>query len=349
VKNVGIRAIELIVAEREANGSYQTLLDMCLRVDLHEVNKRVVEALIKCGSMDALGERAQLLASLDRIADRAQDIQRERESGQVSMFGDGSLGDNFEVQLVEGVAPADDRARLQWEREFLGIYLSDHPLRRVEADMSRRTDTRCVEIAPDLEGFEVRVGGIVREVRRRPDRSGRTMAFLELEDLTGSVGVTVFSRTLEQVTDLLQPDRIVLVAGRVDTRRRQRDGGEGESAGLVADQVWGFDDPDPEGWARLQVVHLTLTGGLPDEAFRRLDAAMEQFPGPDQVMLHVEGGEQAWDMELPRRVTPGDELRAAVESVLGPGSYRADVVRRRATERKPWLPRSGPRAQDEVA
>jgi hypothetical protein len=76
---------------------------------------------------------------------------------------------------------------------------------------------------------------------------------------------------------------------------------------------------------------------------------MEQFPGPDQVMLHVEGGEQAWDMELPRRVTPGDELRAAVESVLGPGSYRADVVRRRATERKPWLPRSGPRAQDEVA
>ncbi|HEV3234574.1 MAG TPA: DNA polymerase III subunit alpha [Candidatus Dormibacteraeota bacterium] len=349
VKNIGIRAIDLIVAERQENGPYATLLDLCLRIDLHEVNKRVLEALIKCGAMDSLGERAQLLASLDRVADRAAEIQRERETGQVSLFGDGGLGDVHEVQLVGGVTAADQRLRLEWEREFLGIYLSDHPLRRIEAEMSSRTDTRCIEITPELEGFEVRVGGIIREVRRRPDRSGRTMAFVELEDLTGSVAVTVFSRTLEQATDIIQPDRIVMLRARVDTRRRLRDGSDAESAGLVADQVWSFEDPDPEGWSRQQVVHLTLAGGLGEAAMTELNGVLELHPGPDQVVLHVDDGEQAWEMELPRQVAPGDELRAAVEAVLGPGTYRCDVVRRRATERKPWVPRSGPRAQDEVA
>ncbi len=349
VKNVGIRAIELIVAEREANGPYATLLDLCLRIDLHEVNKRVLEALIKCGAMDCIGERAQLLASLDRVADRAGEIQRERETGQVSLFGDGSLGDVHEVQLVTDVAPADDRQRLQWERDFLGIYLSDHPLRRVEAEMSQRTDTRCVEITTELEGFEVRVGGIVREVRRRPDRSGRTMAFVELEDLTGSISVTVFSRTLEQATDALQPDRIILMRARVDTRRRQRDGSDGESAGLVADQIWSFEDPDPEGWSRNQVVHLTLAGGLGEPELHQLDELLERHPGPDQVIVHVEDGDQAWDLEPSRRVASGEPFREAAEAVLGAGSYRCDMVRKRAAERKPWVPRGGPTAQDEVA
>ena len=349
VKNVGIRAIELIVAEREANGPYATLLDLCLRIDLHEVNKRVLEALIKCGAMDCIGERAQLLASLDRVADRAGEIQRERETGQVSLFGDGSLGDVHEVQLVTDVAPADDRQRLQWERDFLGIYLSDHPLRRVEAEMSQRTDTRCVEITTELEGFEVRVGGIVREVRRRPDRSGRTMAFVELEDLTGSISVTVFSRTLEQATDALQPDRIILMRARVDTRRRQRDGSDGESAGLVADQVWSFEDPDPEGWSRNQVVHLTLAGGLGESELHQLDELLERHPGADQVIVHVEDGDQAWDLEPSRRVASGEPFREAAEAVLGAGSYRCDMVRKRAAERKPWVPRGGPTAQDEVA
>jgi DNA polymerase-3 subunit alpha len=350
VKNVGIRAIELLVAEREANGPYEALLDLCLRLDLHEVNKRVLEALIKCGAMESLGERQQLLLSLDRVADRAQDIQRERDSGQVSLFGDGGLGDGHEVQLVRGVTPADDRERLQWEKEFLGIYLSDHPLRRIEAEMSRRTDTRCIEITPELEGFEVRVGGIVREIRRRPDKSGRTMAFMELEDLTGSVAVTVFSRTLEAASDALQPDKIVLIRAKVDTRRRQRDAGEGESAGLVAEQVWGFDEPDQEGWSREHVVHITTSSArLTNDVLHQLKAVLADHPGPDQVMLHVEEGEQAWDIELPGRVVPGEDLRGAVETVLGVGAYDPQVVRRRAVERKPWVPRDRPPAQDEVA
>jgi DNA polymerase-3 subunit alpha len=347
VKNVGIRAIELIVEERQKNGPYESLLDLCLRLDLHEVNKRVLESLIKCGAMDSLGERQQLLMSLDRFVDRAQAIQLDRASGQVSLFGDGPMGEEAEVRLTEGVLPADDRTRLTWEREFLGIYLSDHPLRRVEAELHTRTDTRCIEIVPELEGFEVRVGGIVREVRKRPDRSGRMMAWVELEDLTGSVAVTVFSRTLEQAADIIQPDHIVIIRATVDTRRRGRDAGEGESAGLVADQVWAFDEADPDQWQRAQVVQLAVADGLPRTTIQDLNRVLAKFPGADTVVLLVDEGSLVTELELPAQVTPGDDLRQAVETILGPGSYRSEVVRRRAPQRKTFTPREAHQPEPE--
>ncbi|MFN2465143.1 MAG: DNA polymerase III subunit alpha [Candidatus Dormibacteria bacterium] len=341
IKNVGIKAIELIVAEREARGPYASLLDLCMRLDLHEVNKRVLEALVKCGAMDTLGERAQLLASLDRVADRAQQVQRERASGQVSLFGgDSGFGEDVEVRLATGIPAADDRTRLAWEREFLGIYLSDHPLRRVEDEMHVRTDTRCVEVTTDLEGFEVRVGGVVKDIRRRPDKSGRTMAFLELEDLTGSVNVTVFARLYEQVAPLLVPDRIILMRAKVDRNRRPAEG-EAEAAALLADQVWAFEDADPEGWARNQVVHVSMAGGMDRGALVELDGLLSRYPGEDTVVLHVNDNDQLWEMELPRRkVAHSGELMDAVESLLGPGSYRAEVVRRKSPERRQFAPRT---------
>src|SRR5258708_20080972 len=128
VKNVGLRAIELIVEERVRNGPYESLLDLCLRLDLHEVNKRVLESLIKCGAMESLGERQQLLQSLDRFVDRAQAIQQDRESGQVSLFGDGPMADEAEVRLAHGASPPADAPRLGWAPPLPGTYLRHHPL-----------------------------------------------------------------------------------------------------------------------------------------------------------------------------------------------------------------------------
>ena len=339
VKNVGVQAIDLIVQERRAHGPYESLLDLCLRLDLHQVNKRVLEALIKCGALDSLGERAQLLASLDRVADRAQQVQRERASGQVSLFGDADGGD-VEVRLVAGVAPADDRTRLAWEREFLGIYLSDHPLKRVEMEMHARTDTRCIEVTPELAGYEVRLGGVVREVRRRPDRSGRSMAFVELEDLTGSVPVTVFSRVLEQCTELLVPDRIVIMRGKVDTGRRSRDSGDGETASIIADAIWAFEAPDPNPFARAQVVHITVPAGGAGGALAGVGELIDQFPGEDPVVVHVEEPDRVTDIEvLGRKVAHGPELQAAVDALLGIGNYRCEVIRRKVPERRGGPPR----------
>ena len=217
----------------------------------------------------------------------------------------------------------------------------------MEAELHARTDTRCIEIVPELEGFEVRVGGIVREVRKRPDRSGRMMAWVELEDLTGSVAVTVFSRTLEQAADIIQPDRIVIIRATVDTRRRGRDAGEGESAGLVADQVWAFDEADPDQWQRAQVVQLAVADGLPRTTIQDLNRVLAQFPGIDTVVLLVDEGSLVTELELPAQVTPGEDLRQAVETILGPGSYRSEVVRRRAPQRKTFTPREADQPEPE--
>jgi DNA polymerase-3 subunit alpha len=219
----------------------------------------------------------------------------------------------------------------------------------VEAELHARTDTRCIEIVPELEGFEVRVGGVIRDVRKRPDRSGRMMAWVELEDLTGSVAVTVFSRTLEQAADVIQPDRIVIMRAKVDTRRRSRDAGEGESAGLVADQVWAFDQADPDPWQRSQVVQLAVADGLPRTVMEDLDAALALFPGADPVILRVDEGSLVTELELPVRVEPGEDLRRAVETILGPGSYGCAVVRRKAPERKTFTPRETQQPEPEWA
>jgi len=170
------------------------------------------------------------------------------------------------------------------------------------------------------------------------------MAFMELEDLTGSVSVTVFGRLYEQVAELLVPDRIVLLRGKVDNRRRGgAEAGDVEVAGLLADQMWAFEDADPEGWSRSHLVHVTVTGGMNRGSLSDLDNLLGQYPGGDAVVLHIEDGEQTVDLDLPRRkVSHSAELMEAVDELLGSGSYRVEVIRRKAPERKQWVPRSVP-------
>ena len=163
------------------------------------------------------------------------------------------------------------------------------------------------------------------------------MAFMELEDLTGSVSVTIFSRVLEQASEALQEDRVILLRGKVDTRRRSNDGGETEQAAIVADQVWAFEDPDPTGWSRNQQVHVRLQAGTAEEKLQALGEVIGAHPGPDQVVLHVEDERQTWDLDVPGwSVNPGVDLQLAVDGLLGAGAYTCEVLRRRAPERKQW-------------
>ncbi|MDQ6748122.1 MAG: hypothetical protein M3010_08485, partial [Candidatus Dormibacteraeota bacterium] len=153
------------------------------------------------------------------------------------------------------------------------------------------------------------------------------------------VNVTVFARLYEQVASLLVPDRIVLMRAKVDRNRRPAEG-EAEAAALLADQVWAFEDTDPEGWSRSQVVHVSVTGGMGRAALVSLDEVLSGHPGEDVVVLHVDDQSQSWELELPRRkVAHSDQLMGAVELLLGPGSYRAEVVRRKAPERRQFVPR----------
>src|SRR5437660_1901556 len=192
IKNVGRHAVESIVGLRDQDGPFKSLEDLCERTSaIQDVNRRVLDALVQSGACDSLGERARLLAVLDHAVSRAERARRDRESGQTSlldMVGAESVDGNADdFGLSIDVAPMPGEEKLRLEKELLGLYLSDHPLRRITKELAERSDTQAVEVTSALQDTEVRVAGLVREVRRVVTRKGQIMAYASLEDLTGSV------------------------------------------------------------------------------------------------------------------------------------------------------------------
>src|SRR4029077_5103085 len=251
IKNVGRHAVDSIVELRGDEGPYQSLEDLGERTSaIQDVNRRVLESLVQSGACDSLGERAHLLAALDHAVSRAERARRDRESGQTSLLDMvGAVGEvHDDYGLTIDVAPMAGEEKLRLEKELLGLYLSDHPLRRISAELARLADTQAVEVTSTLQDTEVRVAGLVREVRRVVTRKGQIMAYATLEDLTGAVDVVLFPRVFEQTRLLFEPDKVLVVQGKVDARAGStrasgssggpapRAGGRPAGAGRAADR-----------------------------------------------------------------------------------------------------------------
>ena len=354
IKNAGERVADMIVAERRERGPYASLLDLCLRIGTRELNRRILEALIKSGACDPLGERGALLSVLNMVSDRAAQIRRERESGQTALFGETIEQFSGSETAVDSTAdvPANGLGsvaadeKLRWEREFLGMYLSDHPLRRVAAELQQRVDTAINELGPHLDGLLVQVGGVVRDVRAFvPKRSttGQRMAFLQIEDLTGLCEVVVFARTFEECAPLLHPDAVVVVRGKVEVGRNggavvpdDEDRSDVEPAKILAESVYAHDDPRLAAWRRDSTVHVRVGPGLV-AMLAPLRHALEQHRGDCPVVVHVDSGTSMEEIALSNDfgVDPGPGLERAVEGLAGEGSYRVEIRRARAPERTP--------------
>jgi len=347
IKNVGAKTAEQILAERQAGGPYRSLLDLCIRVGTRDINRRVLESLIRSGAAESLGERARLLASLERVTGRADTIIQERESGQTSLFGmlpEANELDDPAAGLIDGVPPMPQEERLRGEKELLGLYLSDHPLRRIEQELHARVDTYVNQITPEMEDLEVRVGGVIKAIRPVVTRTGKPMAFVQLEDLTGIVEVIVFPRLYDERRSLLEPDTVIIVRGKVDARTV---GGEtvdeerGETAKVIADELYAFDAPDHEGWVRNQVVHVEVPAEASAEQMATLEEILATCPGPDRVVLHLLRGTQLVEMELGERFrvqgtgAAGELAQRRVDGLFGRAVWRVEVLRKRAAERPP--------------
>ena len=349
IKNVGEKVVADVVAEREENGLYSTLLDLCIRVGGRDLNRRVLEALIRSGACDCLGERAVLLATVDRALDRAAQIRRERDSGQTALFGDveiedvvpmsPTLDDNFEVSAI---APAGPDQRLAWERELLGLYLSDHPLRRVASVLSERVDTTIGELGPHLEGLIANIGGTARDVRAfvpRKSTTGQRMAFIQLEDLTGSCEVVVFPRLFEECAEILKPDAVIVVRGRIESDRPNAvsngsdPDAERPSVKIIAEGVYALDDPRLLAWKKNASVQIQVKP-QDRQHLPKLRAIMEEHSGSTPVTLLVESHTSLDEVHLgdELRVEPGAAFERAVEGLLGRGSYHMDVLRQQARQ-----------------
>jgi DNA polymerase-3 subunit alpha len=203
VKNVGEGAIENILACREEDGPFKTLYDFCSRINGKKVNRRVVEALVKCGAFDALHEnRASVWGSLDVMLEAGAAAQRDREIGQTNLFGNLDDGTSPEP-VVSEAAPWTDRQRLEYEKEVLGFYVTGHPLSAVSKRLDRFADTKANDVE-GKDGREIRAGGLLTSFRESRTRRGALMAFSGLEDLEGNFDLVVFSEPYARYGSLLK-------------------------------------------------------------------------------------------------------------------------------------------------
>jgi DNA polymerase-3 subunit alpha len=293
VRNVGEGLVERIVVERDAHGPFTDFYDFCARVDPVVLNKRTVESLIKAGAFDSLGyQRQGLCLAFETIVERTLARRREREQGVMSLFGD--LGDpsgpgvfdDARVPITD--AEFDKTTRLAFEKEMLGLYISDHPLLGVEAALARHTDTTVTELRDSLGSLPVPaggdrfgagaqwVGGVVTGLVRKYTKRGELMATFTLEDLQSGIEVWVFPRTMIDVGHLLADDAVVCVKGRLDTRD--------DEAKLICLELkrpeLALDGAEP--------LHLDLPiNALTDERVDRLKQVLTEHPGFSPVLLHV--------------------------------------------------------------
>jgi DNA polymerase-3 subunit alpha len=346
IKNVGQHAVESIVALREAEGPFTTLEDLCERTAaIQDVNRRVLESLVQSGACDSLGERNRLMATLDHAVSRAERARRDRESGQTSLLDMVGSPDSpaEDYGLLIDIAPMAGEEKLRLEKELLGLYLSDHPLRRISAELARLSDTQAVEVTSALQDTEVRVAGLVREVRRVVTRKGQIMAYAQLEDLTGSVDVVLFPRVFEQTRLLFEPDKVVVVHGRVDARAGSTRAtgaaaasvdpeleAEVEVASIVAEMAWLWDDPECVPMSRRQLVHVRIPSD--DEGLaERLEAVLARHPGTDEVVLHVVVGSREVTVHADRyHVLAGPALAAEIDELVGSPATKLETVRPKA-------------------
>jgi DNA polymerase-3 subunit alpha len=246
VKNVGQGAIESIIAAREEGGPFRSLTDFCSRVDLRLANRKVQESLARVGALNAFGHPAQILLGLEDAMAAGQITQHDRITGQTSLF---DLGVE-EVSGMERPLPQATevpvRERLRWEKELLGLYLSEHPMGEIAEQVGAFVTAYSGDLKDEsLDGQRIVVGGIVTGFRRVITRASQTMGVATLEDLQGSLEVVVFPKLFEQTAATWTEGAVLLVAGRVDHR--------GEEVSVLADLVTDWDAAvvrGPEAFAR---------------------------------------------------------------------------------------------------
>ena len=244
VKGVGVGAVEEVLRARE-DGPFTSVEDFAKRVSTSKFNRKAWESLIKSGAFDDMGDRSDLLFNLDSITSFASKLQKEAASGQTNLFGmlggDDAASVQSTLHLQKSPVKHDDKERLMWERELLGLYISAHPLDRYETYLSEQTQP-LTQLVPEYDSRMMTVGGIISTVRTIVTKSGSKMAFVGIEDKFGEGEIIVFPNLYEKVGAKLVQDAVIRVSGK--NSARDRDGNLGNESKLIADDIIAITDND---------------------------------------------------------------------------------------------------------
>jgi DNA polymerase-3 subunit alpha len=315
IRNVGENVVASIVANRETSGRYESFGDFLTKVDANVCNKKTIESLIKGGAFDSLNHprKGLTLIYLEAI-DSVMEAKRAESIGQFDLFGSGMSSQSSTITNVEIEIPNQEWEKallLSYEREMLGLYVSDHPLLGVEHLLRSSTDMPISQVNDESIGHEqiVTIGGLITQIQRKVSRRGDSWAIVTVEDLEGAVDVMFFSNSYTQHSMNLMEDRIVIIRGRVDKREEQ-----------VKIMALDLSTPDislaPTGPLIISMDTVRCTPPVVD----RIKEILRSHPGKREVHLKLDDGRKSLVMKIgdDLRVTASPSLSADLKAILGP-------------------------------
>jgi DNA polymerase-3 subunit alpha len=321
VKNVGAGAVDSIIESREKGGAFTSLSDLCRRVDLRKINKRVIESLIKCGAFDSFGKkRRQLMEGFDKIVEATQRRKKNGPSSQSSLFanddakreGGESLRDD---EHLPDVPEWDAAERLAHEKETLGFYITGHPLLRFADQLQNLTDADSENIIHKRDGETVHVAGTVGNVKTVLTKKKDTMAYVTLEDMKGSIELIVFGDMFKKYSTVLQSGEPVMVTGTVDA-------GD-ENCKIIPSEILPLKEAieNPHSEVHFDVNAANATPYTLDSLKRILMKNRGKIDG--FIHLHLNGkSETVIYLGKDLRLNPTKSLKKEADSILGDGSTR---------------------------
>jgi len=326
VKNAGEGPIQSVL-EGRGDRPFRDVNDFCHRVDCRKVNRRALESLIRCGALDDFGPRGQLLEAIDTMMAMSQQAHHAQEIGQMSLF-EGLATPGLSLHF-DSDTDVPRRKQLTWEKELLGLYVSEHPLQQIAPRLEKDTSAFCGEIDSTLHGQTVIIAGMVSRVRRVTTKNGNLMAFAELEDLRGSIEVVVFPNAYEKTRRLWQPDRILLVRGKVQVRQ---DIAKVICESAVDYESWTKDAVGEEEDRRPAVRHhlhidIPLSGDREQDVklLSEAHALLTSHAGEDLFSLYVPRDGGLVQLIFPNDTTRySSALEEAITDLLGEGCLRLE-------------------------
>lgn len=311
VKNVGEAAVETILISREEKGPYQSIYDLCKRVDTQKVNRRVLEQLVKCGAFDSIHpSRAAVLSSLDDALERAQAIQRDRQAGQMNMYELLRSRRKTADPPLPTVPDWDDHLTIQYEKEALGFYISGHPLDFYSDQLAAICSGNTQSVKEKRDGSDAVLCGMLSLTKEHTTKQGERMAFLSLEDKEGIVEVVCFSDTYTNAKSLLELDRPLVVYGRI---RHDEKGTK-----IIAERVLSLEEAQLQ---KVDTVRIRLeTKNLTRDDLIKLRHVLMNHPGNCKTYLHLkveEKGEAIISLNSKLYVKPTESFFEEVKKHFG--------------------------------
>ncbi len=342
IKNVGTGAVEEILKRRE-EGKFESLEDFLTRVDCRVVNRKAMESLIKVGAFDRFEDRNTILSNIDLILAFASRLQKQSSSGQVDLFGSSNIvvSERPKLELQTATQVINNRDQLKWERELLGIYLTQHPLELYETFLAEQT-VPINSILPDHDNKAVTIGGAVSDIREITTKNGQKMAFVKLEDLSGEIEIILFPSAFQQTLGLWVRDNVVLIRGKVNAHDKNGNPSEelkvmvDDAREITPEQAEAYQQtgrkvkkpkarsakipltsPNSETANRVKRLYIKLVDGSNEAELVSLKTVIDNHQGSMEVVLVLGDGSKKQAIKLPGGINENGDGVGLLVDLLG--------------------------------